>query len=293
MNTDNIRHTALKDASIPTLTEALVVLCLSMGIMLLILQAVRVFEPGIFRLIGGSRFNVVLLIELLAIGLPLTVLFSVRRYNLSNSLGLASCVFSPLTGSGLMGAGTVLSVPQFEAWLARVLPPPEGYFETIVDFITLKSGESLAWALFCMALIPALLEEALFRGILLRSALVRMSRPAVIVGVGAAFGLFHLDIWRAPVICLVGMLITWIAIRTTSLWPAVVFHIVHNSLSLILLNLRIPGNRGWIEGTADVPAPLLALGAFLLICGAIILPQKQPREKNGATESGTELNNSA
>ena len=293
MDTEDIRHTTPRGAGMPSLAETLVVLCLVMGIMLLILQAVRVIEPGIFKLLGGSRFNVVLLIELLAIGLPLAVLFSVRRYNLSQSLGLATCGFSPLAGSGLMGAGTVLFAPQCEAWLARLIPPPEGYLETMADFLTLKSGESLAWALFCMALIPALFEEALFRGILLRSALVRMSRPAVIVGVGVAFALFHLDIWRAPVICLIGMLITWIAIRTASLWPAVVFHIVHNSLSLILLNLKITGERGWIEGTADMPAPLLALGVFLLICGAIILPQKQPREKDRATESGTGLNNSA
>ena len=79
------------------------------------------------------------------------------------------------------------------------------------------------------------------------------------------------------------MLITWIAVRTASLWPAVVFHFVHNSLSLILLNLVIPGERGWIEGTANVPLPLLALGAFLLISGAMILPLRAP-EKTGPRE---------
>ncbi|MBW1696468.1 MAG: CPBP family intramembrane metalloprotease [Deltaproteobacteria bacterium] len=282
MNTENNRQATAKGTGMPALGESLVVLCLSMGIMLLTVRAFRVIEPGISTPIGDSRFTMGLWIELLAIGLPLALLFSVRRYNLSQSLGLAGGRLSSLAGGGLMGAGTVLFVPQLDAWLARYIPPPEGYFETIVDFFTLKSGESLAWALFCMALIPALFEEALFRGILLRSALVRMRPPAAIVGVGAAFALFHLDIWHAPVLCLIGMLITWIAIRTASLWPAVVFHLVHNSLSLIMLNLRITGDRGWIEGSADVPAPLLALGAFLFIAGAVILPQKRPRGKTGS-----------
>jgi len=278
MNTDNIRHIALKDASIPTLTEALVVLCFSMGIMLFTVRAFRFFEPGMFELTGDSRFSMGLLIELLGLGLPLALLFAVKRYSLSRSLGMVACGFSSLAGGGLMGAGTVFFTPQLEAWLARRIPPPEGYFETMIDFFTLKSGESLAWAFFCVALMPALLEEALFRGVLLRSALLSMSRPAVIVGVGAAFALFHFDLWRAPVLCLIGMLITWIALRSASLWPAVVFHLVHNSLALILLNLIQPGNRGWIEGAADVPAPLLALGAFLLVSGAIILPQRAPEK---------------
>lgn len=276
MNTNNIRHTAPKDASMPTLTQALVVLCFSMGTMLLTVRAFQVFEPGVSELIGDSRFSMGLLIELLALGLPLALLFAVKRYSLSRSLGLVPCGFSSLAGGGLMGAGTVFFTPQLEAWLARCVPPPEGYFETMIDFFSLKSGESLAWALFCVGLVPALLEEALFRGVLLRSALLSMSRPVVIVGVGAAFALFHFDLWRAPVLCLIGMLITWIALRTASLWPAVVFHLVHNSLALILLNLMLPGNCGWIEGTADVPAPLLALGAFLLVSGAIILPQRAP-----------------
>ncbi len=276
MNTNNIRHTVPKDAGMPTLAEAFVVLCFSMGTMLLTVRAFQVFEPDVFELIGDSRFSMGLLIELLALGLPLALLFAVKRYSLSRSLGLVPCGFSSLAGGGLMGAGTVFFTPQLEAWLARCVPPPEGYFETMIDFFSLKSGESLAWALFCVGLMPALLEEALFRGILLRSALLSMSRPVVIVGVGAAFALFHFDLWRAPVLCLIGMLITWIALRTASLWPAVVFHLVHNSLALILLNLMLPGNYGWIEGTADVPAPLLALGAFLLVSGAIILPQRAP-----------------
>ncbi len=292
MNTNNIRHTVPKDAGMPTLTEALVVLCFSMGTMLLTVRAFQVFEPDVFELIGDSRFSMGLLIELLALGLPLALLFAVKRYSLSRSLGLVPCGFSSLAGGGLMGAGTVFFTPQLEAWLARCVPPPEGYFETMIDFFSLKSGESLAWALFCVGLIPALLEEALFRGVLLRSALLSMSRPVVIAGVGAAFALFHFDLWRAPVLCLIGMLITWIALRTASLWPAVVFHLVHNSLALILLNLMLPGNYGWIEGTADVPAPLLALGAFLLVSGAIILPQRAPG-KNRPGKAGISLNDSA
>lgn len=276
MDTDNFRYNPSRDANIPTFAEALVVLCFSMGIMLLAVRAFRAFEPGIFKLIGESRFNMGLLIELLALGLPLFLLFTVRKYSVTRSLGLVPCGFSSLAGSGMMGAGTVFVTPQLEAWLSRRVPPPEGYFETMVDFFTLKSGDSLAWALFSVALVPALFEEALFRGVLLRSALLSASRPAVIVGVGAAFALFHFDLWRAPVLCLIGMLITWIALHTASLWPAVVFHLVHNSLALILLNLALPGNRGWIEGAADVPAPLLALGAFLLVSGAIILPQRAP-----------------
>ncbi len=211
MNTNNIRHTVPKDAGMPTLTEALVVLCFSMGTMLLTVRAFQVFEPDVFELIGDSRFSMGLLIELLALGLPLALLFAVKRYSLSRSLGLVPCGFSSLAGGGLMGAGTVFFTPQLEAWLARCVSPPEGYFETMIDFFNLKSGESLAWALFCVGLMPA-----------------------------------------------------------------VVFHLVHNSLALILLNLMLPGNYGWIEGTADVPAPLLALGAFLLVSGAIILLQRAP-----------------
>lgn len=255
--------------AVPSPGEALLFLLLALCLFLIARRALPQVEAAGFF---GSRFTAPLLAEVFALGLPLALLFARGRFDIRRTLLLGRAGLPALAGAVLMGAGTVVAASQLESWFARAFPPPPGYFESIRGFLMLGSGESLAWALVCLALAPALFEEAVFRGVLLSSFAGRLNRLSLIFLCGAAFGAYHLDIWRAPLLTLVGMVIAWTVLRAGSLWAAVCFHLTHNILAIVLMNSAAsPDRRRWIEGAGDVPASWLGAAVLCLAAGTLLV----------------------
>ncbi|MFC1537656.1 type II CAAX prenyl endopeptidase Rce1 family protein [Gemmatimonadota bacterium] len=261
----------------PDLWEVTLLLGFIMALLLLVsfslIEVPHLSLPGEIN----SRFIAVLIIELMFVGLPVAGFIWVKRFDPSRVLGLNPTGVASLGGAALMGAATVLIAPQLEAWQARVIPPPEQYLEALSEFVTLEPGESLVWALFCLALVPAICEETLFRGVLLKTCLARWDKVTAIVGIGILFGIFHLDLWRWPLLSLIGMLITWIAVETASIWPAFVFHLVNNSVSLLFVNFNWPVERDAV----DLPPELMAVGVGFLVIGAGFIIRESGRIRSG------------
>ena len=274
---EDFQQRALRE--IATLREAALLLGVVMVLFLLISYFLFKWLSLSLPLGINSRFVAVLVVELSSVALPLAVFLRLRGLNIGRALGLNYSGTAPLAGAVLMGAATVVITPQFEAWQARLIRPPEGYLEALADFISLKQGESVVWALVCLALVPALCEEALFRGILLKACLARWGKPLTIVGIGLVFGLFHLDLWRWPLLSVVGMLLTWTAVEAASIWPAIVFHLVNNSVSLLLANCSWSAEQDWVATAGDVPPGLFALGAGLLVLGAGLISRNRGRNR--------------
>ncbi|MEA1997471.1 MAG: CPBP family intramembrane glutamic endopeptidase, partial [Gemmatimonadota bacterium] len=105
-----------------------------------------------------------------------------------------------------------------------------------------------------------------------RPVLKRWGKAVSIIVIGLLFGMFHLDFRLLPLLSLIGFLLTWVAIRTSSIWPAVAFHLSNNALGLILINRSTPhAGNGWLKGTEDMPSELFLNGIILLAGGAALL----------------------
>lgn len=87
------------------------------------------------------------------------------------------------------------------------------------DFATIVAGCVLA----------PVLEEMLFRGIILRSFLLQYSRTGAMLGSAALFGLAHLNIYQFVVALLMGIILAWLYERARSLWPCILCHAAYNS----------------------------------------------------------------
>jgi len=89
-----------------------------------------------------------------------------------------------------------------------------------------------------MAAMPAVCEELAFRGFIL-SGLRRTGSPWRAIGLSAIFfGLSHGILQQSLIASLVGVLLGWLAVWTGSIFPAMVFHLVHNALAV--LAARVP-----------------------------------------------------
>ncbi len=97
-------------------------------------------------------------------------------------------------------------------------------------------GQAPHWwmALAVMALLPAVCEELAFRGFVL-SGLRHVGHKWWAIALSAvAFGGVHMFLSQKVVATAVGVVIGYLAVQTGSLWPCMVFHLIHNSLQLVI-----------------------------------------------------------
>lgn len=88
--------------------------------------------------------------------------------------------------------------------------------------------------LLLVALTPAICEELAFRGFIL-SGLRRMGHKWGAIGLASLFfGLAHGILQQSLSAFVVGMVIGYVAVKTGSLWPGVLYHLTHNGLSVLM-----------------------------------------------------------
>ncbi len=119
------------------------------------------------------------------------------------------------------------------------------------DVKQLGSGASpglrIALTLAVVSIGP-LVEELLFRGVLLSALLRRLRAGWAALASAALFALVHLPdlhwLWYAvPNLVLLGVVLAWLRLRSGSLWPAVIAHACNNLLAMLALfaSLAHPG----------------------------------------------------
>ncbi|WP_337173086.1 ABC transporter permease subunit/CPBP intramembrane protease [Paludisphaera sp.] len=147
-------------------------------------------------------------------------------------------------------------------------------------FESLLLGETpLPLAIAVFALVPAICEEAAFRGFILSGLRTgRRTRSAIVLS-ALLFGLLHVflslfqQFFHAAIL---GVLIGLIAVRSRSLWPGVAFHAVNNGLAVAtgawIATLERAGAAGWVYRDAEnglYHVPWVVVGG--VVVGALVL----------------------
>lgn len=118
------------------------------------------------------------------------------------------------------------------------------------------TDSSLAMLIAACVLAP-LLEEMLFRGVILRGFLQQYSRWPAIIGSALLFGLAHMNIYQFAVATILGLLLGWLYERTQSLLPCITLHAAYNSM-VSLAQLSTPDTRENVSVIWWIMAALLA-----------------------------------
>ncbi len=96
-----------------------------------------------------------------------------------------------------------------------------------------RTPESLILNLIVIAVLPALLEELVFRGYVLRALRPYGDWFAVVVS-AVLFGLMHGNILQIPFALLVGIALGWLYVMTDNIWLPVAVHFCNNAMSTLL-----------------------------------------------------------
>jgi uncharacterized protein len=133
-------------------------------------------------------------------------------------------------------------------------------------FKQMTSGSYQEILVTCM--LAPVLEEMLFRGVILRSFLTQYPRWIAIGGSAALFGLAHLNLYQFIVGAVLGIVAGWLYERTRSLLPCIALHAAYNTTLTVLSQTSETGtgsgDRSASLATWCVTLLLGAIGAYLL-----------------------------
>ena len=102
----------------------------------------------------------------------------------------------------------------------------------MLEGLLLGGGVSTAFLFLTIALVPAVFEELLFRGYLQRQVERRFGARAAVVGVGVAFGLYHLSVAQAVPLSVLGVYLCFAVWATGSVWTGVLVHLLNNGVAV-------------------------------------------------------------
>ncbi|MCD8286383.1 MAG: CPBP family intramembrane metalloprotease [Clostridia bacterium] len=148
------------------------------------------------------------------------------------------------------------------------------------------TGGLIVPALLVIAVLPAICEEAMFRGVLFNSLNDSVgSIPAIFI-VGFCFSLFHGSPEQTVYQFIAGCLFAFIAMRSGSILPSVMMHFLNNAVIIILAACNCFDDAGEliISGTGNVI--LMCISAACLVAGILwlVLDRHKNRVKS-ATRS--------
>jgi uncharacterized protein len=121
-------------------------------------------------------------------------------------------------------------------------------------------------AVTTVCILAPMLEEMLFRGIILRSFLVQYDRRTAIVASALIFGAAHLNIYQFCIATCLGVVSGWLYERARSLVPCIALHALYNTL-VTAIDFNAPPNaseeaQGFAPATWAYALLLGAAGAY-------------------------------
>ncbi len=157
-----------------------------------------------------------------------------------------------------------------------MMPMPEWLIEVFLSM----ADHSLIYAIITAVVLAPILEEIIFRGIVLDGLLKNYSPPKAIIISSLVFAAIHLNPWQFVSAFIGGLFIGWVYYRTRNLAYAIIIHAANNFFALApafffdseaLITREITTVDmfgGWL------PYILITLACILLFVGSILFLRK-------------------
>jgi membrane protease YdiL (CAAX protease family) len=224
---------------------------------------------GVTAALGGFELAVALAFgQLCLLVVPVVAMRVAKRSSLA--LGFGRPHWRHLAGAVVVG---------ISAWYINVrivtaleVPRDLAVFERAID------QWPLAIALLTIALLPALCEEVVFRGVLLRGLATRFHAPMAIVLSALVFSAYHMNLVQLIPTFTLGVVFAVIALRAASALPTMLAHLLNNTIAIIVTRNDLPwfasrDGTGWM----DRHPTLSLVGAGALTTTGIAIALLGPR----------------
>ena len=243
------------------------------GMMLL-----SIYSSSLFVLkfgLGGSAVA-----QLIFLILPLLYAFYIRT-DIRELYSLYSPKLRELVGSVFIWIGAFLTEEVLLAVLSKLFPTMVDNSNSINE--TMMEAGFLP-ALLIVGVLPAIAEEAAFRGFMFGTLKQKTKLWIAIVVSAALFGLYHMNILQFFVGLYMGCIMAYMVYKSRSIFTSALFHFLNNSLSVVftyypgvLEKIPLLGKEAptAFDRILTLLAGILLLGIGALIFGIFPLGKKK------------------
>jgi sodium transport system permease protein len=185
----------------------------------------------------------------------------------------------------IIAGGWILTI-ELATLQHQFFPFPEDLIKQFSDLFSGLEDIPIWQALLLIAVLPAVVEEHLCRGLMLRGLLKGAGMWRAIIAVALIFAFLHLNPYRLLPTFSLGILLGYIAVQTNSIFPAIFGHFLNNAASALVFRYsEWFDSVGWMseDSATWVPWPWLLVGSVLLMAGLLLLPKTRNAQAEGGT----------
>ena len=259
------------------------------GAMLIFLLAFNLFCGGAAAIADGltqitPSTTVYVLTELLnalayiaAFTVPVWFFLAISKGKAVESLGLTLSLAkrdTGLTSAAMMFLGTATCFAA--SYVNSLLFPVSEEAAELYFSSDLRGGYVLILMFISTAIVPAFVEELLFRGVVLSSIRPYSESGAILIS-ALLFGLMHQTPFQLLYATAIGVILGIIRVKTGSIWTGVLVHFCNNFLSVIQTYLL--DCYDVYTGNVIYTIITLSISVLGLILGSALYAKKQRNEK--------------
>ena len=158
-----------------------------------------------------------------------------------------------------------------------VLPAPSWFWELFERIFDNRFG---FWGVaFKVALLAPIIEETLFRGIIMHGLMRNYKSWYAIFLSGVMFSLFHLNPWQMSYTFFLGIFLGWIMVRTRSLPLCILVHSLNNLIVLLTITYQKDISEHalfWMPQEKNILISSLAICLGIILIIAFSLKKLKP-----------------
>jgi len=172
----------------------------------------------------------------------------------------------------VVAVGLTIVVSECDNLTRLVLPMPEELARLFQELFEPGVGMFVA-----LVLVAPVMEELLFRGVILTGFLTRYRPGTAIFASAVLFAIAHLNPYQFAAGLVAGLFLGWLMIRTRSLWPCILMHALFNAHVAVMpilrdrLGVEIRGFTGPPQAGLVEFQPLWFNALGLILVGAGVL----------------------
>jgi hypothetical protein len=166
------------------------------------------------------------------------------------------------------------------AWLQSLVDWESKSDDLVLGMLVMQSPWEMLFSLLVMAVVPAIGEELVFRGVVQQTIQKWIGRPNVSVFLTAfVFSLVHFQVQRFFAIFFLGLVLGYLFYWTKNLWVSIAAHFFNNAMQVVVAFFMQDKLDELNSGeSGDLPTGLILISAalFLFIGSQLIKRSKKP-----------------
>jgi len=249
-----MRHLMRDRAATPSAAEGL--FC---GVMILVLSFI--FRSSIAPPTGFDGFaRVTLVLQLAVILTPALLMAVVLTSSPRQTLLLRLPRWKMIPAAAVLAVAMHPFVIVLNSLIMHLYPIAPEMKRLVDDLQTKFAAADLGLLILCVAAVPAVCEELAFRGFILSGCRHLGNNWRAIIVSAILFGVTHGFLQQSINACLLGMVLGYLAVRSGSLLPGVIFHFLHNTMTVLSAKItpelidRVPGLGFLVQSSGEGPA---------------------------------------